>query len=64
MGQLFNLSKMDALEGIMTQNISAFVRALEQQVQRPVEVVKAYRALEADIVCELFFTVSAGSDLF
>ena len=51
MGQLFNQSKIGALEGMMTQNISTFVRALEQQISQPIEVVRACRALEADIVC-------------
>jgi hypothetical protein len=52
MGQLFKLSKMGALEGMMTQHIACFVRALEQQMRHPIEVVGASRALEADIVCE------------
>jgi hypothetical protein len=52
MGQLFNLSKGCVLEGMMTQHIASFVRALEQQMRHPIEVFRACRALEADIVCE------------
>lgn len=54
MGQLFNLSKIDALEEMMTENITVFVQTLEQQMPRAIEVVRACRALEADIVCKFF----------
>lgn len=52
MGQLFNLSKIGALEGMMTENVTSFVQALEKRVGWSIEVVRACRALEADIVCE------------
>lgn len=54
MGQIFNLSKMGLLEEMMLSNVYAFIQALEQQQPRVVEVVKACRALEADIVCEIW----------
>jgi hypothetical protein len=50
MGQLFDRSKMHLQEQMMTENISAFVQVLLQRVGKPVELVKACRALEADIV--------------
>jgi hypothetical protein len=52
MGQLFNLSKMSALEGMMLAIITAFTRALRPRTGCAIEVVRACRALEADIVCE------------
>ena len=59
MGQVFNLSRMHLLENMMAENISAFVQALHQRGPRPVEVVQACRALEADIVCEFaLFTIA------
>ncbi|KAE9367930.1 cytochrome P450 [Stipitochalara longipes BDJ] len=61
MGQLFNQSKMGALEGMMTQYISTFVRALERQMSQPVEVVRACRALEADIVSAFGFGEQIGA---
>ncbi len=63
MGQLFNLSKMDALEGMMLDNIAAFVQALRQKVPRPIEVVQACRALEADIVGECFAVLQANGEI-
>lgn len=51
MGQLFNLSKMDNLRELMLQQVDGFVRALKQGGHRPVDLVPACRALEADIVC-------------
>ncbi|PMD40842.1 benzoate 4-monooxygenase cytochrome p450 [Hyaloscypha variabilis F] len=61
MGQLFNQSKMNALEGMMTQHISAFVHALEQRISQPIEVVRACRALEADIVSAFGFGEQIGA---
>ncbi|KAF4634271.1 hypothetical protein G7Y89_g3832 [Cudoniella acicularis] len=55
MGQIFNQSKMGALEGMMITNIMAFVKTLEQQMPRAIEVIKACRALEADIVSDFAF---------
>lgn len=52
MGQLFNLSKIGALEGLMVENVTAFIQALHQKLPRQVEVITACRALEADIVCK------------
>jgi hypothetical protein len=53
MGQLFNRSKMNLLEDMMTERISVFVQALGHYAPQPVEVIVACRALEADIVCKL-----------
>ncbi|OBT72259.1 hypothetical protein VF21_08176 [Pseudogymnoascus sp. 05NY08] len=49
MGQIFNRSKMNLLEGYMTEKIAAFVLLLRQRGVKPVELVRACRALEADI---------------
>lgn len=61
MGQLFNYSKMYLLEGMMLENITAFIQSLEQQMPRAVEVVRACRALEADIVCSYNFSCAVPS---
>lgn len=50
MGQLFNRSKMHLQEAMMLSHAQAFVLALHQKVGQPVELVRACRALEADIV--------------
>ncbi|CZR56111.1 uncharacterized protein PAC_05999 [Phialocephala subalpina] len=61
MGQLFNYSKMYLLEGIMVENVTAFTLALEQQMPRAIEVVRACRALEADIVSAFGFGQEIGA---
>lgn len=43
---------MNLLEGYMTEKIAAFVLLLRQRAVQPVELVRACRALEADIVGE------------
>lgn len=50
MGQIFNRSKMNLLEEYMTEKIAAFVLLLRQRGVQPVELSRACRALEADIV--------------
>lgn len=57
MGQIFNRSKMNLLEGYMTETIAAFVLLLRQRGVQPVELVRACRALEADIVGEFALTL-------
>jgi hypothetical protein len=59
MGQLFNLSKVCALEDMMTGKVAEFVGILKEQIARPVEVIRACRALEADIICR--FLSDAGA---
>ncbi|KAK0609856.1 Cytochrome P450 monooxygenase yanH, partial [Lasiodiplodia hormozganensis] len=61
MGQLFNLSKMDNLRELMLQQVDGFVRALKQGGHRPVDLVPACRALEADIVSSFGFGTAVGA---
>ncbi|OJD38796.1 cytochrome p450 [Diplodia corticola] len=61
MGQLFNLSKMDNLTELMLQQVDIFVSALKQRRGRPVDLVPACRALEADIVSSFGFGTVVGA---
>ena len=53
MGQLFNVSKISALEDMMAEKVNTFVQALDQKSSSPVQVIQACRALDADIICKL-----------
>lgn len=53
MGQLFNRSKMNLMENMMTEKISKFIVTLYQYGSQPVSLVPACRSLEADIVCKI-----------
>lgn len=51
MGQLFNRSKMEHLEGLMAQQVAELVAAIKQR-NRAFDLMPACRALEADIICK------------
>ncbi|OBU01046.1 hypothetical protein VE01_00916 [Pseudogymnoascus verrucosus] len=61
MGQIFNRSKMNLLEEYMTEKIAAFVLLLRQRGVQPVELARACRALEADIVASFGFGEDIGA---
>ena len=52
MGQIFNHSRVDALNGMMSDKITAFVQVLYPHIGQPIELCRACRALEADIICK------------
>lgn len=53
MGQLYNRSKMENLQGLMTLVIDDFVQTLKQHFQdKLIDCPPACRALEADLMCK------------
>jgi hypothetical protein len=55
MGQIYSSSTIAALAGVVAGRIADFNSVLPQQKTRPVELVEACQALEADIVCRVAF---------
>lgn len=55
MGQIYSSSTIAALAGLVADRIADLNSVLLQQKTRPVEVVEACQALEADIVCRFAF---------
>jgi hypothetical protein len=52
MGQLFKMSNISALEDMMVEKVENFIQALHEKGSSPVQVVRACRALDADVICK------------
>ncbi|KAI1076101.1 benzoate 4-monooxygenase cytochrome p450 [Whalleya microplaca] len=61
MGQLFNRSKMDNLEGLMLHHINQWVAAIAKKTDMVVDLAAACRALEADIISDFSFGATIGA---